>query len=207
MKKTTPLQAFTLLASVLSIMLLASCMTPHKLPRDHYYRLSSPNVKQYQQPLLTGVVGVEEIRTDGILNERSILFIHTSNPLEIQRAQYHHWQEQPSSLIQKNMVAFFDKSKAASQVVLYEPGIKVNTRVSGHLLVFEREIDENKSLVNVVLELSLSSNSNQNFPTQTYSQQLTCRDNSIEAAAESFGTALGQIYQQFMGDISSNRLK
>jgi len=206
MKKIVPLHILTLLV-ILSAGLLVSCMTPQKLPRDHFYRLSSSPAEQHPQPLFTGVVGVEEIRTDGILNERSILYIHTSNPLEIQRAQYHHWQEQPSSLIQKNMIAFLDTTKAVRQVVLYEPGVEVDQRISGHLLVFEREIGESTTSVNVVLELSLSSSGNRNSATRTYRQRVTCQDNSIEAAADSFGTALSQIYRRFMDDITSNRLK
>lgn len=192
---------------ILSAGLLVSCMTPQKLPWDHFYRLSSPPAEQYPQPLFAGVMGVEEIRTDGILNERSILYIHTNNPLEIQRAQYHYWQEQPAGLIQKNMIAFFDTTKAVRRVVPYEPGVKVDQRISGHLLVFEREIGENQSSVNVVLKLSLSLNGNKNSVTQTYNQRVTCQDNSIEAAADSFGTALSRIYRRFMEDIALNRLK
>ena len=181
---------------LLTAIWLVSCMSARQIPQDHYYRLPFPTVKSYAAPVFSGTVGVKKIRTDGILNDRSLLYIKTSHPLEIKRSNYHHWQEAPAVLLQKHLAAFMSASGAVEQIILYEPGMVVDTLISGHLLQFEREIGEKETSIYVVLELAVTTA--QKTLTHTYSQRITCDNTTIEAAADAFGTALVNIYRDFL---------
>ncbi len=190
----------TLSALLLTSILSVSCMSARQLPHDHYYRLPLPASLPYDAPVFPGIAGVKQIKTDGIMNDRSLLYVDTRHPLEIKRSSYNYWQEAPAVLLQKHLAAFLSRAGAAQQILLYEPGMQADTTFSGHLWRFEREIGEKKAAVYVVLELSVTSSPINTF-TRTYSRRITCRDFSIEAAVEALGTALVNIYGEFLKDM------
>lgn len=172
---------------------LTACMAPKMVPEDRYYRLPDQEAQTRNVPVVHGILGVERLKTVGLLNERAMIFVG-DNPLELTLARYHHWQEAPATLIQKNLTGYLARSKAADTVVLYEPGMKVDGLISGRLLRFERREKGATPQVAVSMELAF------NGKAKTYDAAVPCVDCSMPAAAQAFGKALRQIYEAFLAD-------
>ena len=175
---------------------LVSCMSPKQLPEDRYYRLPLYQGDAAVNFVLVGTVGVARIETLGLLNERSILYSDQQSPLELMRYHYHHWQEAPATLIQKNLRAYLERGGSAHSAVLYEPGHRVDQLIVGRLLQFERQLTGGGAQVVVQLELGLEQQAG-----KTYQAEAVCRDKSMPATAEAFGRALEGIYRDFLDDI------
>jgi ABC-type uncharacterized transport system auxiliary subunit len=175
---------------------LVSCMSPKQLPEDRYYRLPLYQGDHAANPVLAGTVGVARIQTLGLLNERSILYSDQQNPLEVMRYHYHHWQEAPATMIQKNLRVYLQQSGSVENAVLYEPGLMVDQVIVGRLLQFERQLTGGGAKVVVQLELGLEQQ-----PGKIYQAEAACSDKSMSATAEAFGRALEGIYRDFLADI------
>lgn len=192
----------------LSIMLLSlfcmsilSCMTQQSLPQDHYYRLPDQPAEKVSRRLLNGTLGVGLFKTDGMLNDRSILTVDSEHPVEIYRSDYHLWQEVPGVLIQKNMTSYLQRVGAAGQIVLFEPGMDVDWLVSGRLLRFEVLEGKGGNEVRVHMEISVFQKENRDrLFLETYRVTVPCRDTSMVAAVEGLGESLQRIYNQFLAD-------
>ena len=183
---------------------ITSCMAPQKLPQDHYYRLPELTGAPLAEPVFQGLLGVTRMRTDGMLNERAMLYVEEQRPVEIHRSKYNYWQEVPSVLIQKDMVSYFDRIQAAGQVVSAGTGMGVDWRITGHLLRFEMVHGKDESRVRVDLELVAAKRGGQDQRIiKNYRMSKICADNSISAAAETFGLVLHEIYDQFLHDVGT----
>ena len=176
---------------------LVSCMSPKQLPEDRYYRLPLYQGEHVANPVFAGTVGVARIETVGLLNERSILYSDQQNPLELKRYHYHHWQEAPATLIQKNLRAYLQQSGSVERVMLYEPGHRVDQVIVGRLLQFERQLSGGSAKVVVHLEVGLEQQ-----PGKVYQAEVACSDKSMSATAKAFGQALEEIYRDFLADIT-----
>ncbi len=182
--------------SVLVGLFLVSCVGPKVVPEDRYYRLPEPKASKAGPLLFSGTIGVARLKTAGLLNERSILYTEKSRPLELRRSHYHHWQEAPATLIQKNLFAYLKNVGVAEDVVFYDPGMRADQVVSGRLLTFERQQNGFTVQAAVGMELAVSGKG------KIYKAVAAAKNDSMAATAQAFGEALGMIYAEFLKDVS-----
>lgn len=189
---------------VSALLLLSACLGggSTSIPQDHYYRLPrNKPVEVLAKPVLQGSVAVMQLQSHGLYRDRSMLFIETATPLEVQRYHYHHWTESPPLLIQENLVHYLRHKQAARRVMRYRPGTPADFYISGRINQYERVIDDGNPGVTVTLELELQSSQQKPLWRREYTHSLAVANMDMHATVQAFGEVLTQIYEQFLADI------
>ncbi|MCW9024044.1 MAG: ABC-type transport auxiliary lipoprotein family protein [Gammaproteobacteria bacterium] len=175
------------------------------IPQDHYYQL--PPVSDSQplvEPALSGSLSINNLFTSGMLHERAVLFVSEKAPLEINPYHYHHWVNAPSSLIQRHMLSYLHKKNLAKKHQRYRSDAQTDYTINGELLHFERQLNSSSIKVHVEIELALRDNrQNKELLRQTYVQVMPAAGKDMAQTISAFGSALEQIYAQFIRDIRS----
>lgn len=187
---------------------LAACSltTPTPAPEDHFYRLPQPHPAQtLAAPLVRGTLGVAPLRAEGLYQERSILYIDAATPLEIHRYHYRYWFTAPGNLIQGHLVDALMSTGIAAKVIRYVPGAAAQGLVGGTIERFERLTGHGSDQARVTLNLTYSDTAHPNLPmlNKTYTATAPITGHAMEDAAAAFGTALNQIYNDFVHDLAA----
>ncbi|MGA1824457.1 MAG: ABC-type transport auxiliary lipoprotein family protein [bacterium] len=195
-----------LLVSLLTglCLLAGGCIGHVKVPDDHFYTLPEIRSDRGNAPILEGTLAVDKVRADGLYKERSLLYVLSSKPLELQQYHYRHWAHAPGYLIQENLLAYMRSGNWAQKVIRYNAGAQADKIINGRLVRFERIVDNEKVSIMASLELQLC-DGNSHIPplvANTYSARIDADDASIYATVEAYGKALQQIYDGFINDIN-----
>ncbi len=194
-----------LLLLLMSAASLAGCFgSSAVVPPDHYYRLPErPNVTKLPQPLITGLLGIKRLRAEGILSERSIVFVEdNSAPVQLQHYYYHHWAEAPVRLIQDDMLTYFRAAGVADKIVRFDAVKAPEFVVSGELLRLERLLNADGAEVVVRMVLRYSDGSRRKLYVHgDYMVRQKAGDKSMHSTVEAFAQALGKIYSAFIRDL------
>lgn len=184
---------------------LTACASQGPVPEDRYYQLSPAQYKEQPSTSVTaplaGRLGVGRLRSDGLRDERTLLYVQQERPLEILRYHYHHWVDAPTRLIQQHMLAYLRTAGVATEVVQFQPGIRVEHKVKGRLVRFERMLAGGGGRVLVELELGLHSGADTDLALVRYRAEVVAQDDSLHATVVAFSVALEQIYARFLDDI------
>jgi len=179
------------------------------VPQDTYYRLpahepSSLNLSKTK----FGVIAVSSFKSDALYRERTILYSDRSAPLTLRRYHYHHWTTIPNKLVQEDLIDFLRKTRLAKQIVRYGQQNQVDAHLSGHIKRFERMTGGSSDSVVVELEFRIEvlNTPKRKIVYRSYKVTKDSKDNSMQAAVESFGSALHEIYQHFLQDLVQKKL-
>lgn len=189
-----------LLCATLAL-LLVSCASQGPVPEDRFYRLPVPPAQQEAIPALAAVLGVGRLRSDGLRDERAILYLHSERPLELRRYHYHHWVDAPTRMLQEHMIAYLRQAHGAAEVLRYTPGMQVDKVVGGRLLRFERVLGAGAGTVVVEMELGLGDGRYPQQGLRVYRAEVEAGADSMHATVQAFGLALQQIYRQFLQQV------
>ena len=180
-------------------MLSACSQAP--VPDDHYYRLNLSSSSKATTVKLDGIVEVERLIADGLLDSRPILFTSSTKSSEIQSYHYHFWSQPPSLMLQNALAAQLQLSNAAKSIVTPNLRIEPDFILAGKIFRFEQITGQENKVV-VSLELSLkNAKLDQLIHLNTYTVETPSRNASVTAAVQAFSTGINQIIGAFLSDL------
>ena len=180
---------------------LTGCMGGAPVPQDHYYRLANDNAKITSTFKLTHqTIGVLPAVAHGLYLERSILYVDTNAPMELQQYHYHHWHDAPSRIIQEHIIDWLKQRAGNTTVVRLNRGEQTEIMLNSRIVHFERNLTRNGLEVLVELELSLDKKYNI-IQKKTYRYAIKLKGNTMHDTIDAFGKALTEIYTAFLNDL------
>ena len=185
------------------VMALAGCSISGKpVPQDHFYRLPQASSEILSSSTLDSLQLVS-VSADGLYNERNLLYVDASRPLEIGRYHYHYWVESPSSLIGKYISEAIKASHVSAQFT--GPGEKAtaSARLSIQIVRFERVIDESGVSVQVALLVTMNYTTNSERWQKLYQIDQPVESSDMQDTARAFGEALNSISRMLIKDLSN----
>lgn len=194
------------LAQLVGLAALSGCSLSTTVPQDHYYRLPDPQPATVADAgLARDTLAVAPFHTTGLYQERSILYIDTQQPLEVNRYHYHHWIKSPVYLVQEHMLDYLRETGVAARVIRHEPGVDADSLINGTIKRFERHTGPDRDEVRVTLELSYTDPDSQGASpwTREYSVIQPTPGRTIQDVISAFGAALDEICNNFVRDIST----
>jgi len=190
-----------LLVPVLIGLALAGCMgSAPPVPRDHYYRLlvSGPATIRAEAPF-PGVMQVEQLRADGLLGERPLLYSLSGAPHEVQQHDYHYWTDTPPRMLQDQMVAYLRRGRVAGAVVTPEMRIHADYRISGKVKRLEQLLGGGPNRVFVEIELSLIRLSDDRLVlVDNFTEQEPVADDDVDSAIVAINRATSRVFGRFL---------
>ena len=160
------------------ILILTGCgFSAGNTPADHFYRLPAAtpinNIR---------AVEVKSVRTEGIYNERALLFVEQAQPLEVNRYNYHFWAQTPASLVQNYLQGCLSNSNAANQSVV---------QITPVIYAFERVIDKGQAQAVVKLQIN----------NHEYASSVVADSMDMHATVIAFGKAMQQVCEAVARDL------
>ncbi len=183
-----------------------------KTPPDRYYSLPEKDPKKVlPKPVLKGVLAVERLQADTLRDDTHLLYVISDRPLEITKHDYRYWTNSPTILVQQRIYTYLSKAGFATQVMRYDPAIKVDYLLRARLQNFERLVSAHKLEVLVRLEISIVKYSGDVvFAPVSYTERLEyprggTADETIHASVQAFEHSLRRILDRFIRDYSARK--
>jgi len=191
------------IALIAASILLSSCISQAPIPQDRFYRLPELTSTNLPQGILTNTIAVTPFKMQGIYNERNLLYIEATKPLELQRYHYRYWASSPNYLIQDNLISYLRTTSIADNVYHYQSNLEADRIVSGRVLRFDRVLEGSGSSVIINMELQVSNGNINSLPLlkKQYSSSATINNKGFNNVVEAYGRALNKIYDAFISDI------
>jgi ABC-type uncharacterized transport system auxiliary subunit len=167
-------------------------------PEDHFYRLPEPVATAPAANPVVKTLAVAQLQTDSVHLDRAMLYVESTQALELRRYHYHLWVQPPTQLVQEQLMSYARAHKLAHTVVRERPGIAADAVIGGYLKRFERVIDSGAIQVDVELELRYqTADASKPALVGTYRRTVKAKDSSMYATVEAFGQALDDIFAAF----------
>jgi len=180
--------------------LTAACARQPPVPADHFYRLPEPTLEALAEPLTKGVILVNPFQTDGLHNERAIVYTKDAHAITLSRYHYSYWLDAPPRLVQDYLVEYLRAAKAA-HVVVTDPGVGSQLSISGRIVRLEQQLRGKSSRALIELELRVDgSNTARPLLLKDYHADVPASDDSMEALVLAFQKGLDQIFGRFLTD-------
>lgn len=180
--------------------LVSACARQPPVPADHFYRLPAPNVHALSRPLTKGVILVSPFQTDGLHNERAMIYTKDAHAITLRRYHYSYWLDAPPRLVQDYLVAYLRAAKAASLVVT-DSGVRSALTFSGRIVRLDQQLRGKSSRALIELELRVDgSRSARPLLLKDYRADVPASDGSMEALVLAFHKGLDQIFGRFLTD-------
>lgn len=185
---------------LLLLLLLGACARQPPVPADHFYRLPEPKVHALAEPLVQGVILVNTFQTDGLHNDRSMLYTEDAHAITLNRYHYSYWLDSPPRLLQNYLVSYLRAAKAAPTVIT-DPGVRAALSISGRIMRLEQQLHGKNSRALIALELRVDGpNPARPLLLKDYRVDVTAADDSMESLVLAFQQGLDQIFAQFLSD-------
>ena len=189
------------MVSLVGALSFLSACAQAPVPDDHYYRLNLSNSAATPDVKLNGIVEVERLIADGLLDNRPILFTGSAQSTEIQSYHYHFWTLPPSIMLQNAITAKLQQTNGAKSIVTPNLRIEPDYILAGKIFRFE-QVKGAKNQVIVSLELSLKNAKLESLiHLNTYSVEIPTRDASVASAVTAFSSGVDKIITAFLKDL------
>lgn len=190
------------LNSLLLLALTACSIGGQPVPQDHFYRL--PQVKiETMKSSVVGSFQLVSVTADGLYNERNLLYVDASRPLEVGRYHYHYWIESPLSLVAKYMADAIKTSGVSAQFAGPAEKASGTARMSIQIVRFERIIDDDGFSVQVALLVSMNYTADKAERWQKlYQVDQAVASADMQDSARAFGEALDNISRRLINDLA-----
>lgn len=185
---------------------LLSCVSQSTVPQDHFYRLPALSAPEASKGhIVQGSLGISEMKAEGLLRERPMLYVDPQWPLEIRQYHYRHWTKTPTQLIQDSMLFYFRDAGIAQQVIRYAPGRQAEVVLNGRLLRFERLLQASGAAVAVEMEVEYIryGSALAQIEYKEYTNTVDAAGESIHDTVKAYGEALKNIYNEIIKDLSA----
>jgi len=185
--------------------LAAGCASQKPLPEDRYYRLPEAEVAQsLQRPVLAGTLAVRSYDTAAVFRERALTYAEADSPDELRHFHFHHWADDPPTLLQQHLVQFLRTKNVASQVVPDEATFSWDYLLKGRLTHFERREGGGQADAVVEMEFVLERFGDPRLRlVKTYRQTRPIDGTEVYPTVEAFAKALTAVYEQLSADIAA----
>ena len=168
----------TILLMFVVVLLSACSFSAGNIPADHFYRLPMPT------PVSTAIpLGIEPVRADGIYNERAMLFVESTRPLELHRYDYHFWSQAPAKLAQSYLTACLVNPTAVNAI----PDKKLTPVIES----FERVLESGKAHALIKLRINQ----------RVYEAKVTAEAMDMHATVVAYGQAMQIICEAIARDM------
>lgn len=186
-------------------LVLSACVSAPPIPEENYYLLPEPHpAVVYAKPLVPAALSVPRLQANGVYNERAMIYVDETTPLDLHTYHYHSWNDVPALMIRDHLVAYLRASHAAPQVMDPAGGAFSQERVVGRILHFERRIGATTVKVDVQLELGIArADGTWLFEPRTYRAVLAAPSRAVHASAATFGRALDEICARFLAQLQT----
>jgi ABC-type uncharacterized transport system auxiliary subunit len=184
---------------LLGSLMAGSCGTAPPVPVDYYYRLPEPRAET-GEPLTQGVILVKLFLTDGVHNERALVFSRDADGLRLEQHHYHFWVDSPPRMVQAQLVSYL-RAASAAPVVVADPSVPADLLVSGRIKRFERDISGRTPVVRVALEMRLDlSEGGVLVLVRDYSVETKVDGSGFPESAKAFSESLDRLFTEFLAD-------
>ncbi len=191
---------FLMIGLVGAMSFLTACAQA-PVPEDHYYRLNLTNTAGAAAVKIDGIVEVERLIADGLLDSRPVLFTGSATSTEVQSYHYHFWSQPPSIMLQNALVAKLQQSRVAKSIVTPDLRIEPDFILAGKIFRFEQITGASNQVI-VSLELSLkNAKLDKLIHLNTYTVEVPSSNASVVAAVTAFGVGVDQIILAFLKDL------
>ena len=186
----------------LLVALIAGCSAP-AVPDQSYFRLPAVNVEAAVPPRRSLPIVVEPYRANGVYNDQAILYA-TSPEGSIKAYHYQLWDEAPSTLLQRRLIAELRARGAAELVTNRLPAALPALRIGGQVEQFERVRGARGWFVRVRLELHVERDV-QSAPLllKTYAAEVAAESDTIQSSVRAFARAIDQCHAAFWSDFQA----
>ncbi|MBK7146741.1 MAG: membrane integrity-associated transporter subunit PqiC [Xanthomonadales bacterium] len=193
---------FPLLAFALA--LLGACAAP-AVPDQSYFRMPAVAAAATMRttPVSTLPIVVEPFRANGVYNDQSILYALKPEG-SIKAYHYQLWDEAPSLLLQRRLVATLRARRSAELVTDRLPAALPAMRIGGSVEQFERVRGGSGWSARVRLELRVERDT-QAAPLllKTYAAEVAAKSDTIESSVRAFAQAIDACHAEFANDLTS----
>jgi len=199
----------TKIAAALIITTLVTACASHKpIPEDRYYRLPDAAVAQpLPRPALSGMLAVRSYDAAAVFRDRALTYAKAGTPEELRHFHFHHWADEPPTLLQQHLVRYLRTKGVATQVIPDEATADWDYLLKGRITHFERLESGTDAEAVIEVEFTLERYGSSHLGLiKSYRQQRPIVGSDIYPTVEAFADALSAIYQQLAADISSSRL-
>lgn len=185
---------------LVSIFLLSACGENPPVPVDHFYRLTLNPGTVTNQPLTDQTIFVGKFLSDGIYNERALLFSEDADNRELQQYHYYFWSITPPSLLRDYLVDYLRAADSAP-VIVSDFSSGDGLKISGKILGFEKIKHSEDARVNVVLEIRLDK-LGESVPrlVKTYQALEPVNGVSMDETVAAFNRAVDKVFADFIAD-------
>ncbi len=186
---------------LLPLFLLQACGT-NPIPEDHYYRLEETNPKITLNKPLQGLFAVAPVSGIALLQSRAITYTKAAQPNELAHYHYRHWADDPTILIQAQMLDYFKKINLSQQIQAENDRIQWDYLLKTRIRHFERILKPEGVDIKVTLEFHLLNNQYQILMDQTLTATVST-DKVFYHSIQAFSQALDQIFAQITQKITT----
>ncbi|HQW82421.1 MAG: membrane integrity-associated transporter subunit PqiC [Rhodanobacteraceae bacterium] len=184
------------------VVALSACSAP-AVPDQSYFRMPPVAITALAEPSPRSPlpIVVEPFRANGVYNDQSILYALSPDG-SIKVYHYQMWDEAPSILLQRRLIADLRARDAADLVSNRLPAAVPALRVSGNIEQFERVQTDSGWVARVRIELRVERNA-QSVPLllHTYAAEVAAENDSIQSSVRAFARAVDQCHAEFWSDL------
>lgn len=186
---------------VLIALVLHGCGAPAKIAKDRFYRLTVPETPAPGVVAFDGVLVVEEVIADGLLNERPIVYSRASAPVELFQYNRHLWADPPPRLLQALTVEALRRHGIARVVTTPRLGVSGDWSLVAKVKRFEL-VFGTPSRVAVSMEFALLGADARRTPLITsLAVEREMENDSVGAATRAMSEALAEIHRRLAAAI------
>lgn len=183
---------------------LSACSAP-AVPDQSYFRMPPVSIAadaSSDTPIALPIV-VEPLRATGVYNDQSILYALAPDG-SIKAYHYQLWDESPSVLLQRRLIATLRTRKASNLVADRLPAVVPALRIGGNIEQFERVQGPEGWSARVRLEMRVDADPQ--LPPQllkTYAVEVPAESDTIQASVRAFARAVDQCLDAFWSDLAA----
>lgn len=185
------------------IFLLSACGENPPVPVDHFYRLTLNPGAVASKSLTDQTIFVGKFLSDGIYNERALLFSEDVENRELQQYHYYFWSITPPSLLRDYLVDYLRAADSAP-VIVSDFSSGNGLKISGKILGFEKIKRAEDSLVNVNLEIRLDKlGESRPRLVKSYKALEIVNGVSMDDTVAAFNRAVDKVFAEFVADAAA----
>ncbi|HWT15766.1 MAG TPA: ABC-type transport auxiliary lipoprotein family protein [Patescibacteria group bacterium] len=192
------MRALLLLALIAA---LGGCSAP-AVPDQSYFRMPPVTTGAYtaEAPHSSLPIVVEPFRANGVYNDQSMLYA-LGDEGSIKAYHYQLWDEPPSILLQRRLIADLRARHAADLVTHRLPAALPALRIGGSIEQFERVRTDRGWSARVRLELRVERDA-QSAPLllRTYAAEVPADTDTVQSSVRAFARAIDQCHAAFWSD-------
>lgn len=191
------------LGSIALLLALAACALPAP-PPDMFYRIEpGPAASRFAKPPLPGVLEVQRLTADGVLDERAItVAARDGGPLS--HYKYDLWSDPPAMMLQDRLARFLTTAGAADRVLSPELGVLADWTLRGKLHRLEHLADSSQVAVDIELSV-VSAHDGTLVLLEDYSALVPVGSGGIDGVVAAMERGVSQVFGRFLADLGRVR--